>query len=127
MRWCCQQAHRRCSSVVSDDKRLILRQDRILLQRNRFTILSVAAPVAARLDSHGSSRSRGGRGPWFPSFTVADDNCADCSATPPTVPEPKRSPQRHASGILGARPIFIACLTELRDALFISVAVVFAF
>jgi hypothetical protein len=30
------EAHRRCSSVVSDDKRLILRQDRILLQRNRF-------------------------------------------------------------------------------------------
>ena len=36
MRWCCQQAHRRCSSVVSDDKRLILRQDQLLLRRNRF-------------------------------------------------------------------------------------------
>jgi hypothetical protein len=29
-------AHRHCSSVVSDDKRLISRHERLLLQRNRF-------------------------------------------------------------------------------------------
>src|SRR5271163_3891245 len=36
MRRCCPPAHRRCSNVVSDDKRPISRQERLLLQRNRF-------------------------------------------------------------------------------------------